>query len=459
MKYHLIVFVIVVLSSCQAQRQSGLALFVDEGIDSTTVEVSTREQIVIPNISPLAPKSASTTLENRDAKLFPVWPATELATEMPLDSTTIRREAKEKLETDSLLHIIQDLQASVEELKNRQQQLEDSRYSQVGDSAFKSSQTAIETAPDSMLVVEERIIERIVEGTDDDSERQAISDDQENRQAEQTQQPFNDRRSEERTQPTQTRVDENASYDELLIKIAALELLMRDRGGSDNYILEREVERTDTVLVDKLITPEEASEKITALEDSISLLNNQLRRANALATIKLDSVTTGGNDLTAGYLLEMRQQADSLENLINELKAFRAEAPQTKVVRDTVYITETKEAQPQKATADSAHFIGFYQRGSMVPSNQGILLNEIKKLKESRQIMTIKLSGYTDRSGSASVNMTISQRRIDLLKKELIEMGIPPQQIYAQAFGSAYASEEVVDSERRVEVTVILRSE
>lgn len=455
MKHYLIAFVIVVLTSCQAQRPSGLALFVDEGFDSTAVEASIREQINIPNISPLAPKSTATTLEPREAKLFPVWPATELATDTKLDSTTIRREAQEKLENDSLLQIIQDLQASVEDLKNRQQQLE--RHSQVSDSTEKLAQSIIEAAPDTMNVVEERIIEPIVEGTDDETEKKAISEYEENRQAEQKQQQVNERSSEESYQPAQTPVRDDASYDELLIKIAALELLMRDRGGSDNYILEREVERTDTVFVDKMVSPEETSEKITALEDSIGRLNNQLRRANALASIKLDSVTTGGNDLTAGYLLEMRQQADSLEYLINELKAFRAAAPETKVVRDTVYITETKEVNAVKAVSDSAHFVGFYQRGSMAPSNQGILLNEIKKLKESRQIVTIKLSGYTDRSGSASVNMTISQRRVDLLKKDLVELGIPPQQIYTQAFGSTYASEEVVDSERRVEVTVILR--
>ncbi|WP_156106282.1 OmpA family protein, partial [Sphingobium sp. ba1] len=73
----------------------------------------------------------------------------------------------------------------------------------------------------------------------------------------------------------------------------------------------------------------------------------------------------------------------------------------------------------------------------------------------SAQVM---LAGYADKSGSASYNVGLSQRRADAVKAYMASKGIPDGVMTTQAFGETNPRVETADGvrelqNRRVEIT------
>jgi outer membrane protein OmpA-like peptidoglycan-associated protein len=47
----------------------------------------------------------------------------------------------------------------------------------------------------------------------------------------------------------------------------------------------------------------------------------------------------------------------------------------------------------------------------------------------------IVLEGYADRTGSAAYNVDLSLRRVNAVRRELVDAGVPPEQLVLAAFG------------------------
>jgi outer membrane protein OmpA-like peptidoglycan-associated protein len=93
------------------------------------------------------------------------------------------------------------------------------------------------------------------------------------------------------------------------------------------------------------------------------------------------------------------------------------------------------------------------------PSSQAEL-HELVLLLERYPDMIIRLEGHTDRLGGRQANMTLSQNRVDEIKKYLIRKGIEQKRIKTQAFGgnrpiSTENTEESRKLNRRVEVRIL----
>lgn len=74
--------------------------------------------------------------------------------------------------------------------------------------------------------------------------------------------------------------------------------------------------------------------------------------------------------------------------------------------------------------------------------------------------LRIRLSGYADRRGNASENMTLSHQRAESVKQELVDAGIPADHITADWYGDKKAKAKIGDPEglamdRRVTVELI----
>ena len=70
----------------------------------------------------------------------------------------------------------------------------------------------------------------------------------------------------------------------------------------------------------------------------------------------------------------------------------------------------------------------------------------------------IAISGHTDNSGSPQVNLALSQDRAQIVRRELIERGIPGQSLRATGYGSARTIEGLDPADpanRRIEFRVI----
>jgi len=87
-------------------------------------------------------------------------------------------------------------------------------------------------------------------------------------------------------------------------------------------------------------------------------------------------------------------------------------------------------------------------------------LSELLLLLERYPNMIVRLEGHTDRLGGRQANMTLSQNRVDEIKKYLISKGIEDKRIKTQAFGgnrplSTENTEESRQLNRRVEVRIL----
>jgi OOP family OmpA-OmpF porin len=116
-------------------------------------------------------------------------------------------------------------------------------------------------------------------------------------------------------------------------------------------------------------------------------------------------------------------------------------------------------APPPVAECSPGPYIVFFDfdKSDITPDAGTILDNAVSAYSNcgSAQVM---LAGYADRSGSASYNVGLSQRRADAVKAYIASKGIPDGVITTQAFGESNPRVETADGvrelqNRRVEIT------
>ncbi len=77
----------------------------------------------------------------------------------------------------------------------------------------------------------------------------------------------------------------------------------------------------------------------------------------------------------------------------------------------------------------------------------------------ARSFQKIRIAGFTDISGSASRNLSLSQRRADNVRKYLISKGVPENKLEAIGMGSAsYEENSTISnttSDRRVDFEIV----
>jgi outer membrane protein OmpA-like peptidoglycan-associated protein len=98
-----------------------------------------------------------------------------------------------------------------------------------------------------------------------------------------------------------------------------------------------------------------------------------------------------------------------------------------------------------------------WDKSDITPEAAGILDNAISNYQNCGNA-SVMLAGHADRSGSASYNVGLSQRRADAVKAYMSGHGIPAGVIGTEAFGESQPRVATADGvrelqNRRVEVT------
>ncbi len=86
-------------------------------------------------------------------------------------------------------------------------------------------------------------------------------------------------------------------------------------------------------------------------------------------------------------------------------------------------------------------------------------LGNIAAILKAYPNVHIKIGGYTDNSGDAQHNLTLSQDRANGVKDQLVALGISPDRLEAQGYGEQFpvadnSTEEGRAANRRVSVRV-----
>jgi outer membrane protein OmpA-like peptidoglycan-associated protein len=105
--------------------------------------------------------------------------------------------------------------------------------------------------------------------------------------------------------------------------------------------------------------------------------------------------------------------------------------------------------------------INFPAGGSEVPTAATSLLQGVAaQIKHLAPGTVLEIAGYTDNTGDAAANVTLSQQRADAVRDMLIKSGIDPAMLVAKGYGSAnpIASNDLLEGRfrnRRIEYHVL----
>ena len=99
--------------------------------------------------------------------------------------------------------------------------------------------------------------------------------------------------------------------------------------------------------------------------------------------------------------------------------------------------------QPLRLSADA--LFGF-DSAVLSAEGQQAVQGILAQVREAAQVQSIRVTGYTDRIGSASYNQALSQRRADAVRNALVQGGVPAGSISAEGRGAA---EPIVQCEQR----------
>lgn len=153
-------------------------------------------------------------------------------------------------------------------------------------------------------------------------------------------------------------------------------------------------------------------------------------------------------------LLYMNEEGDRLsgiwQNNHNESDYGLWTMTRTKEV-PLSYITES-EAKPNEGTAAAGYFAGkevvldenivlkdvlFVRSKAVLLPGSFAELNKLIETLEQDESLNIELSGYTDNTGSASLNVQLSSERVETVKKYLVSKGIKKNRISGKGYGGA----------------------
>jgi OOP family OmpA-OmpF porin len=110
------------------------------------------------------------------------------------------------------------------------------------------------------------------------------------------------------------------------------------------------------------------------------------------------------------------------------------ERAQDTTIRPEIVRVTGVEADVELTTLQSGEAFGF---GSAVLSEAGkATLAEAVASRKDDYIHRVNVVGYTDRIGDPQYNLTLSQRRAEAVKTELVALGVPAERIRTTAAGS-----------------------
>ncbi|MBL7850572.1 MAG: OmpA family protein [Cyclobacteriaceae bacterium] len=124
---------------------------------------------------------------------------------------------------------------------------------------------------------------------------------------------------------------------------------------------------------------------------------------------------------------------------------------------------------PAATAAPTAHHVGkvmrldaliFHQRSAVISPESYAELNTVADMLHQNPNMVIQLEGHTDTRGDKSLNLKLSQERVESVRNYLVRRGVSKSRIKLKAYGGTQPlsnenTEEAHKLNRRVEVRII----
>lgn len=160
------------------------------------------------------------------------------------------------------------------------------------------------------------------------------------------------------------------------------------------------------------------------------------------------------DESNSATIIPAGRNADSLENLLNDKEQKIESYNREKAALIESNVKLRKQTKLTNEKWDTLRYSIFFDSGvdQLTKENKAVL-DQLKNDIDHDNYQ-IKLSGHTDKSGSAKYNKILSENRVKSVSNYLIKNGLNDRKIYFQSFGEKYAT-EITDLNRRI-VTCLL---
>jgi outer membrane protein OmpA-like peptidoglycan-associated protein len=166
--------------------------------------------------------------------------------------------------------------------------------------------------------------------------------------------------------------------------------------------------------------------------------------------VKVEGQVEGVNTEVKGVTTQVK----SLEGAVADARS-RADAAMTKAEGVDSRLTRVWSNRYNQKTADTLEVYFGFDKAELTDGAQTALLGVIKEL-QGNPTLVVELGGYTDPKGTVDYNYGLSQRRVEAVRRFLVEKGVPLSRVQAVGLGPITAKETPDEKKRRVTVKMMV---
>lgn len=211
--------------------------------------------------------------------------------------------------------------------------------------------------------------------------------------------------------------------------------LFEDRWNDQFNVVE--FQKQNDMIFSLMLQIEKFQNELVLLKDQ----SNMYEAAKSYDSVQLDSIKDNKEKFGSNYFIDTSD---------NRVSILERKLP----VSEKLFTDE--EFYLNKEVENKNVFIAYYKLGRIQPADEKAFLLFLNERIGNDNIRKITLSGFTDSSGNANLNKRVTNKRLNYLLSKIIPM-IAQEQVESYNFGDKFASEMVVQEERRVEIKIYLR--
>ena len=118
-------------------------------------------------------------------------------------------------------------------------------------------------------------------------------------------------------------------------------------------------------------------------------------------------------------------------------------------------LTRLWSSRNKRSLVETIHVQFAFDKAELSDAAQTALATIVKELKENPNL-TVDLEGFTDQTGARDYNVTLSQRRVESVRRFLVEQGAELPRINSVGLGPVNGAKEEQAKQRRVSVKLML---
>jgi outer membrane protein OmpA-like peptidoglycan-associated protein len=167
-----------------------------------------------------------------------------------------------------------------------------------------------------------------------------------------------------------------------------------------------------------------------------------------------------------GQLGETSQRLGTVETRVGEVGEqakqahTRADAAFTKAEETDGRLTRLWSNRHKRQVVETLHVQFAFDKAELTDGAQTALATIVKELK-ANPALSVDLEGYTDPTGPRDYNVTLSQRRVEAVRRYFIEQGAEMPRVHSVGLGplNGGKGQEDLAKQRRVTVKLMLAAE